>query len=353
MILHLTRDFPPRRSGGLSTAVGGIVAGLARVGVASRVISFDGWGRRGPAANDALPAPATSSSVFRARNKGDAEAATEWAQLLPPAIVHVHDPFLWELGSQIAESWAAARVHTTHVLSHRQDQIRGLDTPTKTTTGQALALEQADAIIAPSPSTEALLRTEFPSLGARLRTARLGVEVAARPSDKTRELLFFGRYSDLAGIAELVTVIENLVAGTSLTVVGGLPDNQRAEKRWNEALAAAAADSRVNLELCGWLLGDELEQVVGSARVVVAPNRFASFGLAAAEAMALGLSVCAYRVAGLVDLIENGVSGRLVVEDPEQLAGVCLELLTTRGGESTSSSVSIRLALNTPKSTLS
>jgi glycosyltransferase involved in cell wall biosynthesis len=65
--------------------------------------------------------------------------------------------------------------------------------------------------------------------------------------------------------------------------------------------------------------------------VLAAPSRFEGFGLAAAEAMAVGKPVVGFRVGGLAELVENGVTGYLVEPaNVEALAGVLVELLPDR-----------------------
>ena len=68
--------------------------------------------------------------------------------------------------------------------------------------------------------------------------------------------------------------------------------------------------------------------LMASARMLVAPSRWETFGNAVAEAMALGVPVVATRCGGPEDLIESGVSGVLVpVDDIEALARAIIGLL--------------------------
>lgn len=65
----------------------------------------------------------------------------------------------------------------------------------------------------------------------------------------------------------------------------------------------------------------KMRKVMAAADLIVVPSTFEAFGLAPAEAMALERPVIASRTGGLVDLIEDGVSGLLVPpKDPEALA---------------------------------
>ena len=65
--------------------------------------------------------------------------------------------------------------------------------------------------------------------------------------------------------------------------------------------------------------------------VLVLPSRVEPFGTVLAEAMAVGTPVVASRVDGLPEVVEDGVSGRLVPPgDPEALAAAVLEVLARR-----------------------
>jgi glycosyltransferase involved in cell wall biosynthesis len=64
--------------------------------------------------------------------------------------------------------------------------------------------------------------------------------------------------------------------------------------------------------LCGRIPQTQLLPIIQVADAVVLPSTHEGFGLAPAEAMALETPVLASRVGGLVDLIEEGVSGLMV-----------------------------------------
>jgi glycosyltransferase involved in cell wall biosynthesis len=68
-----------------------------------------------------------------------------------------------------------------------------------------------------------------------------------------------------------------------------------------------------------------------TAGCYVQPSRLESFGLAALEAMAMGLPVVAARVGGLAELVEENVTGILVEpEDPAALAAAMVKLVNDR-----------------------
>jgi len=76
----------------------------------------------------------------------------------------------------------------------------------------------------------------------------------------------------------------------------------------------------------------ELLQLVSAADLLVTPSIFEGFGLAAGEAMSMGTPVIATTVGGLVDLIEDEVSGVLIPpDDPISLAKAINRLMGDPG----------------------
>lgn len=84
------------------------------------------------------------------------------------------------------------------------------------------------------------------------------------------------------------------------------------------------------LRLGPWPHGDALE-ALRRCRVLVVPSIVPeTFGIAALEAMAFGKPVVASRIGGLPDLVEDGMTGRLVPPgDARALAGALEELLAS------------------------
>jgi len=74
---------------------------------------------------------------------------------------------------------------------------------------------------------------------------------------------------------------------------------------------------------------DGIEVLLASADIFLLPSEFESFGLAALEAMACGVPVVATSSGGIVEVVEDEISGRLVPRgDVDALAGACLDILS-------------------------
>jgi glycosyltransferase involved in cell wall biosynthesis len=94
------------------------------------------------------------------------------------------------------------------------------------------------------------------------------------------------------------------------------------------AIESLIAQLKLNkrIQLLGWL--DDVRRLLRSLDLFVSPSRSEPFGLVIVEAMASGVPVVATLSEGAREIIENGVTGRLVpLEDPDALAQAIKELL--------------------------
>jgi glycosyltransferase involved in cell wall biosynthesis len=83
----------------------------------------------------------------------------------------------------------------------------------------------------------------------------------------------------------------------------------------------------VKVEYLGLLSDEAIREAYWDASVVVVPSRIEAYGQVAAESQACGTPVIAFCTGGLVDIIDNGVTGVLVPEvDSDALAQAVIEL---------------------------
>jgi glycosyltransferase involved in cell wall biosynthesis len=101
---------------------------------------------------------------------------------------------------------------------------------------------------------------------------------------------------------------------------GGDAGYEAALRRRAEALGVA---SRVRF--LGWR--DDAAHVVSAADVVLLPSVQESFGMALAEAMALGKPCVGAAVGGIPEVIEDGVTGRVVPPEAAAFAGALAPLV--------------------------
>jgi glycosyltransferase involved in cell wall biosynthesis len=152
------------------------------------------------------------------------------------------------------------------------------------------------------------LATEAHALGARdARVVPSGVAVPDHVGEPVEppHVLYVGRLSEEKGILEFIEATE----GLPRAVVGDGPLRDRVP------------------DAVGFVPPPELGTYYERASVVVCPSRREGYGVVAREAMAYGRPVVATAVGGLLDAVEDGVTGLLVPpRDPAALRAAIEEL---------------------------
>jgi hypothetical protein len=144
-------------------------------------------------------------------------------------------------------------------------------------------------------------------------------------------VLFIGRLEPRKGIDVFLGAAELLLAtGTNVSfVVAG--DNRRPGPdgaRYPDTWARSVPANRDRLRFVGEVDDDGLDTLIDESTVVVMPSRYESFGLVVVEAMMHGRPAIASAIGGLVELIDDGVTGRLVPpDDAPALAQALSDLL--------------------------
>ena len=166
-------------------------------------------------------------------------------------------------------------------------------------------VRRARVVLCPSRA----LAAEARALGARdARVVPSGVAVPDHVGEPVEppHVLYVGRLSEEKGILEFIEATERLPR----VVVGDGPLRDRVP------------------EAVGFVRPPELGTYYERASVVVCPSRREGYGVVAREAMAHGRPVVATAVGGLLDAVEDGVTGRLVpAGDPNALRAGIEELL--------------------------
>ncbi|MFI6871735.1 glycosyltransferase [Nocardia sp. NPDC050406] len=115
---------------------------------------------------------------------------------------------------------------------------------------------------------------------------------------------------------------------TELVIAGGGEGPERAAEARRLRRVAAAAGVADRVRFVGRLPRTRIPALLRSANVVIHTPRYEPSGLIPLEAMACGRPVVATAVGGLLDIVVDGVTGRLVASrDPRALADAIRPLL--------------------------
>jgi glycosyltransferase involved in cell wall biosynthesis len=267
----------------------------------------------------------------------------------PPSVVHAH---FWTAG---VAAFPGARAHgipvvqTFHALGsvrrrHRQGRVTtGTDALDDRVAREAELATAVDRIIATCRAEVSELRRMGAS-PARTTVVPAGVDtdqfslsgpVARR--GRRRRLLAVGRLAEREGLADLVRALAD-VPETELVVAGG-PDAEHldgdpAVTRLRAVADGAGVADRVRL--LGRVPHADLPPLYRSADLVACTPWYepfgslpeVAFGVVPLEAMACGVPVVATAVGGLIDTVQDGLTGlRVPPRRPDRLAGAIRQLL--------------------------
>jgi glycosyltransferase involved in cell wall biosynthesis len=166
----------------------------------------------------------------------------------------------------------------------------------------------AALIVANSRFLAAEISARYPAVADRVRVLTPGIELerfSSVPAASRAGVLFVGRLVPDKGVDVLIRAMAALHergGGARLTILG---DGAEAPR-----LASLARDLGVDIELRGGVGRDEVAAAMASAAVVAVPSVYREpLGLVALEAMAAGAIVVSSATGGLVETVDDGVSG--------------------------------------------
>ena len=343
-VLHVTRDFPPRHHGGISSAVDRLARAQSHAGLGVAVVSFDAWRPcAAPRGRTAATRDASDGiAVLRLTSTQQLAAALAFASEQHPALLHVHDGMLWSFSATLRGELAVPAVQSVHVVQRYMNELRGTRERTLSLAGEEAALAAAERVIAPSRSAADVLLASHPSLAPRLRVVGHGIDdspaaraAAARHAADAGHgpLLAAGRFGDIKGTPELFDVTRAVLTrlpGAAVTIAGGVPANRRVEARWRRRWQSRTPEPlQTRARFTGWLDGAALAAHYHDAAALIVASRYETFGLVALEAMLYGLPVASTTAGGLAELIVHGETGLLSPpQDAEALAEHAVALLS-------------------------
>jgi phosphatidylinositol alpha-1,6-mannosyltransferase len=292
-----------------------------------------------------LVAPAGAEAhVSRAIRVTSVPLRPLWRFLIAAAIKAIREARLWRpdivlAGSGLTAPIArmAARVSGAKAIVY----AHGLDMTVPHPVYRALwlpCMRKLDGVIANSRAT-AMLAEAIGMPSTRIGIVHPGVAIPdADPDARSRfraahglgeapVLLSVGRLTERKGMREFVCNVLPMVVAerpdAQLVIIGDAPENSLYAKGQSvESIKSAARAAGVagNVRFLGKRFGAELADAYMGADVHVFPVRFLpndpeGFGMVAVEAAAHGLATVAYATGGVVDAVEEGVSGILTQPD--------------------------------------
>jgi starch synthase len=325
----LTREYPPEVYGGAGVHVEYLARELAKL-IDVRVHCW-GADREGAIAYrpwDALAGDAPHMAALRAVSIDLAMAAgVEGADL-----VHSHTWYAnlgGHLGKLIHGVPHVATVHSLEPLRPwKAEQLGG---------GYALsswcekvALESADAVIAVSRGMREDVLACYPAIPPeRVEVIYNGIDTDQyKPDPRTdvlerygidpnrQSVVFVGRITRQKGVQYLLDAAAHFVPEAQLVLCAGAPDTPEI----GAEVAAKVERLKQQRDAVFWieemLPKEDVIQLLSHATVFVCPSIYEPLGIVNLEAMACEAAVVATATGGIVEVVEDGVTGLLVPIEP-------------------------------------
>lgn len=202
---------------------------------------------------------------------------------------------------------------------------------------EKLAYENASAIIAVSAGMRADILRSYPQVDpSRVRVIHNGIDVerwrpvhdpaflASIGMDSGRpSVVFVGRITRQKGLPYLLRAAAQLPPEVQLVLCAGAPDTPEimAEVQEGVRLLQQERDGVIWIERM--LPRDELSAILTAATTFVCPSVYEPLGIVNLEAMACGAAVVGTATGGIPEVIDDGVTGRLVpIEQVQDGTGI-------------------------------
>jgi starch synthase len=329
----LTREYPPEVYGGAGVHVEYLARELARL----EDVTVHCWGGERPGAEppavgygawDALGGDAPELAALRAVSID----LTMSAGAQDADLAHSHTWYA-NFGGHLAKLlYAIPHVATVHSLEPlrpwKAEQLGG---------GYALssfcertALEAADAIIAVSEGMRRDVLAAYPAIDSgRVGVIYNGVDTEEYRPDPGTDVLerygidpelpsvvFVGRITRQKGLPYLLEAAPDFDPQAQLVLCAGAPDTAEIGAEVERGVERLRAERGNVIWLDRMLPKPEVVQILSHATVFVCPSIYEPLGIVNLEAMACETAVVATATGGIVEVVEDGVTGLLVPFEP-------------------------------------
>ena len=202
------------------------------------------------------------------------------------------------------------------------------------------AFESANAVIAVSDGMRRDILRCYPSLDeAKVTTIHNGIDLErwqrTIDHDAVRGLgidpdrptvVFVGRITRQKGLPYLLEAARRLPADVQLVLCAGAPDTPEILREVQNGVAALQTERTGVVWIERMLAPRELAAVLSHATTFVCPSVYEPLGIVNLEAMACGVAVVGTNTGGIPEVVDDGVTGRLVpIEQVDDGTGTPLD----------------------------
>jgi starch synthase len=328
----LTREYPPEVYGGGGVHVEYLARELRRL----EQLTVHCWGADRPEPDviahrpwDALDGREPHLAALQAMSIDLTMAAgVEGAE-----VVHSHTWYANFAGHLAKLVYGVPHVATVHSLEPlrpwKAEQLGG---------GYALSsfcervgLESADAVIAVSEGMKRDVLACYPALdAARVRVIYNGIDAEEYTPDPGTDVLerhgiekerpsvvFVGRITRQKGVPYLIDAALEFAEGAQLVLCAGAPDTPEIEAEVVRRVERLRAERGNVIWIDQMLPKRDVIQLLSHATVFACPSIYEPLGIVNLEAMACEAAVVATATGGIVEVVQDGVTGLLVPFEQE------------------------------------
>ncbi|WP_460784276.1 glycogen synthase [Microbacterium tumbae] len=320
----ITKEYPPEIYGGAGVHVTELVAAL-RGSLDVRVRAF------GADRDEAGTMAYRTPSELATANPAIQTLGTDLAMVGDVAgadLVHSHTWYANFAGHIAAQLHGIPHVLTAHSLEPlRPWKAEQLGGGYAVSSGiERLAYENAAAIVAVSAGMRADILRSYPQVDpARVRVIHNGIDVErwqpvrdaeflasigmdpARPS-----VVFVGRITRQKGLPYLLRAAADLPPDVQLVLCAGAPDTPEIMAEVQEGVRLLQQTRQGVVWIERMLPRAQLSAILTAATTFICPSVYEPLGIVNLEAMACGAAVVGTATGGIPEVVDDGVTGRLV-----------------------------------------
>lgn len=321
----MTREYPPEVYGGAGVHVTELVAQLRRL--CDVDVHCMGAPREGAFVHDPDPALAGANAALTTLS-----AELRMAHAASGVdVVHSHTWYSGLAGHLAAELYDVPHVLTAHSLEPRRpwkaEQLGG--GYRISSWSERNAVQYADAIIAVSAGMRLDVLDAYPFVDpAKVHVVRNGIDTGVwhpGPAEGAESALdrlgvdpdrpmvaFVGRITRQKGVGHLIAAAHHLDPDIQLVLCAGAPDTPEIAAETERAVAELQELRGGVFWVQEMLPTESVREILSAARVFVCPSVYEPLGIVNLEAMACETAVVASDVGGIPEVVQDGITGRLV-----------------------------------------